>query len=338
MNTLLTTYKTNKNIDMKNIPIAIELPTIFGMKTVNAFLLKEPEPILIDCGENTPESWDALNKGLQENGLQLSDIKKIYITHMHIDHVGMAGRIAQEYGTEIWVNEKSAERVKVYEEFSKVTKKYTIDTTSKLFGIDPDSGFNPKYSSGKSAGRTRDTWTAVPEENMKIYNIGDKLNLGTEQWEVIHMPGHSDTQVIYFQPESKKIISADMLLSVTPTPFYELTEETKGDRIKGLPVMMKSYERLKALDFDIAYPGHYETITNPKEIIQKQVDHIHKRKLQTLEFIKGGENSYDKLYPKMYDKFTITAVTMLIGYLDLLVEEGKIRWIEDDKKIHFELV
>jgi glyoxylase-like metal-dependent hydrolase (beta-lactamase superfamily II) len=324
---------------MQNTPIAIELPTIFGMKTVNSFLFKHPEPILIDCGENTPESWDALNKGLSENGLQLSDIKKIYITHMHIDHVGMAGRIAQEFGTEIWVNEKSARRVREYIEFSKVTKKFTIDITSKLFGVDPnDTGFNPMFTSEKSTGRTRDTWTGIPEEHMKVYNIGDSLNLGTEKWDVIYMPGHSDTQVIYHQKESKKILSADMLLSVTPTPFYELTDETKGDRVKGLPIMMNSYAQLNALDFDIAYPGHYTTITNPKEIIHKQVEHIHKRKLQCLELIKGGDRAYFKLYPKMYDKFTITAVTMLVGYLDLLVEEEKIRWIEDEKRIRFEMI
>lgn len=322
-----------------NTPIAIELPTIFGMKKVNAFLFKEPEPILIDCGENTPESWDALNKGLNDNGLQLSDITKIYITHMHIDHVGMSGRISQEHGTEIWLNDKSVARAKNYIEFSKVNKQFTIDITSKLFGIDPSGGFNLKYSSdgNKTSGRMRDTWTGIPEQNIKMYNIGDTLTLGTEKWEVIYMPGHSTTQVIYLQKESKKILSADMLLSVTPTPFYELTEDIKGDRIKGLPIMMKSYERLLELDFNVAYPGHYDTIYNPKEIINKQVEHIHKRKLQCLEFIKEGENSFDKLYAKMYDRFSITAVTMLVGYLDLLVDEECINWIEDEKTIRFEL-
>jgi len=322
---------------MKNTPIRIELPTIFGMKTVNSFLFKEPEPILIDCGENSNESWDALNKGLNENGLQLSDIKKIYITHMHIDHMGMAGRIADEFGTEIWVNDKSVSRVLNYIEFSKLMKTMAFEITSKFWGIDSTDTANPMYSASKSEGKTRNTWTAISEQNLKVYTAGDVLRFGDEDWEVMYMPGHSDTQTVYFQKESKRMLSADMLLSVTPTPFYELSNGLTGDRIKGLPVMMQSYQRLSELDFTIAYPGHYDVIHNPKEIIQKQVDHIHKRKMECFEFIKSGNDTYKKLYGLMYDKFTFTAVTMLVGYLDLLVEEQKIRWIEDEKSIRFEV-
>ena len=323
---------------MKNIPIRIELPTIFGMKTVNSFLFKEPEPILIDCGENTPECWDALNKGLTENGLTLADIKKIYITHMHIDHVGMAGRIAKEYGTEIWVNEKSVDRVLNYIEFGRSIKHVTFNITTKLWGVDPNDTSNPMYSAGQSMGKTRETWSGIPENNLKVYKIGDTLNFGGDEWEVVFMPGHSDTQTIYLQKESKRILSADMLLTVTPTPFYELTGGLTGDRIKGLPVMMDSYNRLNELDFLVAYPGHYENIINPKEVIKKQVDHIHKRKMQCFEFIKEGNDNYAKLYMKMYERFSLTAVTMLVGYLDLLVEEEKINWIEDDKSIRFETI
>ena len=321
-----------------NEPIRIELPTIFGMKTVNSFLFKEPEPVLIDCGENTAESWDALTKGLNDNGLQLSDIKKIYVTHMHTDHVGMAGRISDEFGTEIWVNEKSVDSVINFTEYGKSTRRVSFEITSKLMGYDPKDPANPIMSSGKISDKTKNTWTSVHTDNLKVYNIGDKIKFGDQEWETIFMPGHSDTQTIFVQNESKRILSADMLLSVTPTPFYELTEGMKGERIKGLPIMMESYERLNNIDFSLAYPGHYDIINNPKEIIKKQVDHIHKRKMQVYELIKSGEDNYQKLYVKMYDRFTITAVTMLVGYLDLLVAENKISWIEDEKSIRFETI
>ena len=191
---------------------------------------------------------------------------------------------------------------------------------------------------GRSEGKAKHTWTNIPEANLKIYNIGDSLKFGDQDWEVVYMPGHSDTQTVYLQKETKKMLSADMLLSVTPTPFYELSNVLSGDRIKGLPIMMQSYQRLSELDFTMVYPGHYDVILNPKEIIKKQVDHIHKRKMQCFEFIKSGNDNYGTLYGLMYDKFTLTAITMLVGYLDLLVEEQKIRWIEDEKSIRFEVI
>jgi glyoxylase-like metal-dependent hydrolase (beta-lactamase superfamily II) len=321
---------------MKNEPIRIELPTIYGMKTVNSFLFKEPEPILIDCGENTPESWAALTKGLADNGLTIADIKKVYITHTHTDHVGMAGRIAKEGGAEIWVSEKSIDYVLNPKSFNKMIRKLTIDTTVKLWGdVSPDS---PLTKFAASFGKSVETWVDIPSELVKLYKVGDELNFGNENWKVIFMPGHSNTQTIYVQQETKKILSADMLLNVTPTPFYELSEGLNGERIKGLPIMLQSYETLNNIDFSTAYPGHYETINNPKEIIKQQVDHIHKRKLQCFEFIKSGVSSYQELYPLMYSRFTFTAITMLVGYLDLLVEEGKINWHEDESSIRFEPV
>lgn len=321
---------------MKNTPIRIELPTIYGMKTVNSFLFKEPEPILIDCGENTPESWEALTKGLADNGLTIADIKKVYITHTHTDHVGMAGRIAKEGGAEIWVSERSIDYVLNPETFNKMIRKLTIDTTTKLWGdVTPDS---PLVKFAASMGKNKDAWHNIPPEKVKVYNVGDELNFGNENWKVIFMPGHSNTQTIYLQEETKKILSADMLLSVTPTPFYELSEGLTGERIKGLPIMLQSYEELNNIDFTVAFPGHYETIENPKEIISAQVAHIHKRKLQCFDFIKSGINNYQELYPLMYNRFTFTAITMLVGYIDLLVEEGKIHWQEDEHKIRFEPV
>ncbi len=322
---------------MKNEPIRIELPTIYGMKTVNAFLFKEPEPILIDCGEYSPEVWDALEKGLADNGLSIHDIKKVYISHTHIDHVGMAGKIAEETGAEIWVNEKSVDFVTKHGDYIKAITKLAVTTTGKLLGkVEPES---PMYRFISSSGKSpKNTWVNIPKDKLHVYHIGDELNFGNENWKVIFMPGHSDTQVIYFQEETKKILSTDMLLTVTPVPFYELTEGLTGERIKGLPILLQSYANLKNLDFNIAYPGHYDTIENPKAIIDKQVNHIHKRKDACFEHIKGGVSDFQTLYGLMFTRITITALAMLVGYLDLLVKEERINWIEDEKSITFEAV
>jgi len=71
-------------------PIRIELPTIYGMKSVNAYLFLDPEPTLIDCGEKTDASWKALQSALAVYNLAVKDIKKVIITHAHVDHIGEA--------------------------------------------------------------------------------------------------------------------------------------------------------------------------------------------------------------------------------------------------------
>ena len=86
-------------------PIRLELPTVFETMSVNSWLFIEPEPVLIDCGEKTDKTWDALNKHLHSHGLNISDISKVVITHGHLDHMGMANKICQHSNAEIWMNE-----------------------------------------------------------------------------------------------------------------------------------------------------------------------------------------------------------------------------------------
>lgn len=74
-------------------PIRIALPTLHHSLMVNTYLFLDPEPVLVDCGLNTPESWIGLNSALNKHGISLKDLKKIIITHAHIDHMGLAGRI-----------------------------------------------------------------------------------------------------------------------------------------------------------------------------------------------------------------------------------------------------
>ena len=86
----------------------IILPTIFGMKTVNSFVIQGgDEVVLIDSGEDTDASYDAMVAGLAEQDLLLSDIDRIIITHSHVDHIGMAQRVAEAANAKVWVSEKT---------------------------------------------------------------------------------------------------------------------------------------------------------------------------------------------------------------------------------------
>lgn len=86
-------------------PIRIELPTVFEMGTVNSYLFLDPVPTLIDCGEKSDAAWKALLDNLTTAGLKISDIERIIITHAHVDHMGMAARVADASGAKVWVSE-----------------------------------------------------------------------------------------------------------------------------------------------------------------------------------------------------------------------------------------
>src|SRR6202035_3088427 len=56
---------------------------------------------IVDAGWNTDDAWAALNKGLEEAGGSMGDVKAVLVTHIHPDHYGLAGRVREQSGA--WV-------------------------------------------------------------------------------------------------------------------------------------------------------------------------------------------------------------------------------------------
>ena len=50
---------------------------------------------MIDTGFFIPESFESLKAGLDEIGIEFTDIQTILLTHIHPDHYGLAGKIKQ---------------------------------------------------------------------------------------------------------------------------------------------------------------------------------------------------------------------------------------------------
>jgi glyoxylase-like metal-dependent hydrolase (beta-lactamase superfamily II) len=63
---------------------------------VACYLLEtEDGPALFDCGPTT--SIPALKAGLRERGLELTDIRHLLLSHIHLDHSGAAGVLVREH-------------------------------------------------------------------------------------------------------------------------------------------------------------------------------------------------------------------------------------------------
>jgi glyoxylase-like metal-dependent hydrolase (beta-lactamase superfamily II) len=62
---------------------------------VGCFLLEtEAGPALVDCGPATSVAY--LKAGLAEHGLDLTEIRHLLLTHIHLDHAGAAGVLVSE--------------------------------------------------------------------------------------------------------------------------------------------------------------------------------------------------------------------------------------------------
>jgi glyoxylase-like metal-dependent hydrolase (beta-lactamase superfamily II) len=79
---------------MKIIPLSI--PTPFYVGEVNVYLIKESPLTLIDVGPKTNEATEVLRRKLRQHGVEFADIERIFLTHAHEDHCGLAKQVRDE--------------------------------------------------------------------------------------------------------------------------------------------------------------------------------------------------------------------------------------------------
>ncbi len=318
-------------------PIRIELPTSFAIGSVNAYLFRQPEPVLVDTGIKSADSWNALISGLAEHGLRIADLAQVIITHPHVDHFGQANMIAGESSADIRVSELGKQWLVDFPDMWRRRIAYYRDHFMGFVGFEPDiTKTILDYME-----QVVDECDPVPEDRVSTFTLEEKLELGGQDWQVIHMPGHASHQTCFYQCESRLMVSADMLLAKAPTPIVE--RPTVGtERAPSLPRFMKSLSIAESLEIDMVYPGHGVPFTDHRRIIQAQRDRIEKRKRECLRLVNSGCQTVADLVNVMYAhlpvQFRFAGLWMLVGYLDLLMQEGAVLQEEQGGVWHYKAI
>jgi glyoxylase-like metal-dependent hydrolase (beta-lactamase superfamily II) len=172
-------------------------------KVIGCYLLETPDgPALFDCGPTT--CLPHLKAGLAERGLDLTDIRHLLLSHIHLDHAGAAGVIVrQNPWIQVHVSEVGAPHL--------VDPSKLESSARRLYGMSFDSLW------GELA--------PVPERN--VHPVGDHI-LG---FEAFPTPGHAWHHVSYLDPAGTlyagdaagvRIGSGSFVLPPCPPPELDL--------------------------------------------------------------------------------------------------------------------
>ena len=314
-------------------PQRIELPIGWAMGTVNAYLFTRPEVVLVDAGLKSEECWNALVDGLAAHGVAVADVERVVITHAHVDHFGLAGRLAAESDATIWMSDLGVPWLTDMDALWAARMAYYRDDLLPPLGLPPEANEMILVGMAGLAAQA----DPVPAERVVPFHLDGVLQMGGQVWNVIHTPGHASMQTVFHQPETRQLLSADMLLAVAPTPVIE--HPAPGQlRRPNLPLFLRSLDVVEALDVETVYPGHGRPFGDHRRVIGRQRQRIIQRRDQCLELIRAGRGTIPELLDAMYahqpPAGRLAGLWMLIGYLDLLLDDGLIRLEKESPQIY----
>ena len=187
---------------------------------VNCYLIDAPRRALIDTGTaSVPQS--SLVPALAELGWQLSDLRVIINTHLHIDHAGGNAEMLELSGAGIHLHRADAD----YTDRERYLEKYCRDTLRLMGDADqiPQAEAFQRQLLGREWGIER------------RLDDGDVVDLGGDvHLQVLHTPGHTPGSASFLWEREGWLFSGDAV-------------NGRGARANGFPLCFDATEYMATL-------------------------------------------------------------------------------------------
>lgn len=314
----------------------IPTPTPFYVGAINTYLIEDEPLTLVDSGLKTEEAEEALLAGLKELGFGFGDIEQLVITHSHLDHYGLMGKIAAEGTPRVFAHPLEAYDIEselgyaapndpVYER----TERFLLQSGLPEESLDTILIRHPVFEQLREA--------------IKVTNLiedGDTLKLKHTEWNVIHCPGHSKGMINLYDPATKILLSGDNILShISPVPLLHFPRDPSRPRVHSLAEYIATLGRLKTFDIDLVLGGHGDIIPNIREVIDSIIVHHEVRKKKVFKFVRGSaKTAFDicsHLFPDIDPYQVYLGMSEAVGHLDILETEGLVERDERDETYYY---
>ncbi len=306
-----------------------------GLPYVLPYMVKDGgDTLLIDCGWNTDDAYAALETGMKEHGSHPSEVDRLFITHVHPDHFGMAGRLKRLADCDVIIHEKDAEVVNA----RYLAPKGLMEDMGRFMQMNGVPSVESPTMAQGSMGMIDKVSPVPPDTEVKG---GETIRIGQFQFEIIWTPGHSPGHICLYEPNHKILFTGDHILP-TITPNVSINSQTHGSPLGDY---MRSLSKLEKLDVKYVLPAHeFDTKDLQKRI--SEIHHHHEERLaEMLRCVdRGGSTAWDvagrvKWATGMLTEFEPhmqrAAVGETIAHLEYLYERGELAKVFRGEHLHW---
>jgi glyoxylase-like metal-dependent hydrolase (beta-lactamase superfamily II) len=318
----------------------LAIPTPFQVGRVNAYLIEDSPLTLVDSGPNSGKALDELEQALAARGHRVEDLELLVISHQHMDHFGLAGILARRSGAEVAALDRLAPYLADYSAQTDLDDRFA-ERTMLRHGIPPEV-----VTALRAVSAGFRAWGSKVEVSRPLAD-GSLIELRDRSLRVLHRPGHSPSDTVFWDERRGLLFAGDHLLGhISSNPLLARPLEAEGPydgpRPRALVTYIASMEQTRAMDLELVLPGHGDPISDHGTLIDKRL-HMHQRRAERIRRLIASEprTTYE-LATEMWGNVAVTqaylTISEVLGHIDLLLDAGRIVEREEDGVVRFEAI
>lgn len=317
----------------------LPIPTPFAVGRVNTYLIEDEPLTLIDSGPNSGKALDELERVLGAHGHAIEDLGLIVITHQHLDHTGLVSILARRSGAEVAALDLLAARLEHYGEASEDDDEFAQGLMLR-HGIPEDV-----VHALRSVSRAFRGWGASAHVTRPLAD-GSELKLGDRTLQVLHRPGHSPSDTVFWDADRRLLIAADHLIKhISSNPLISRPLDGVGartERPRALMTYLSSLRKTRELPAELVLSGHGEPITDHVALIEERF-RLHKRRAEKIyALIAQRPRTAYEIAQEMWGNVAVTqaylTLSEVVGHVDLLLASQRVREEEEGGVVRFVVV
>ena len=188
---------------------------------------------LVDAGLTGKGTYKL--QSLTNAGIDLTSIKRIIMTHTHLDHIGCLSEIMKEVpAAELWIHTLEAEPIEQGDDRPVYGMEMFKQMCQTQYRLKADA-FKFKV-------------------HRKLQD-GETLDIGGMSWDVVHIPGHSMGGIALYHRDKGILIPGDVIYADYAIGRFDLHGADASE-------LKASLMKLAEMNVDVLLPGHNRIVKN----------------------------------------------------------------------------
>jgi glyoxylase-like metal-dependent hydrolase (beta-lactamase superfamily II) len=302
----------------------MRMPLPYTLNHINIWALDDGNGwAIVDTGVRTPESLAAWRE-LFASAPDKRPITRVFVTHMHPDHVGLAGWLTRKFDCRLWMTRQEYLNCRVL--CADTGREAPVEAMSFFRRAGwADSALEDYRVRFGNFGKPIH---ALPESYRRLID-GETLRIGANEWRVVVGTGHSPEHACLYCPALKLLISGDQVLPRISSNVSVHPTEPDADPMRDWLESLAKIER-EVPDDVLVLPSHNECFRGLHARLRYLADsqlHILDRLRATLAEPKRAVDVFVALFARAIDANSAGLLGLATGEsiacLNYLVQRGE---------------